>query len=409
MPRFRFVAVTASNERQEGVLEATAVDDAAEALVRRGLFVIDVSPESSSRLLWATLNRDVTFASPLSARRLAALTLEWAGLLEAGVSLDETLALSSGPGRPKSLVSIVRAIREAVKGGAALNQALREHRRVFPPVYVALVQAGEAAGELGPVLRRLASDLEARQDFVEKIRSALLYPAFLVVTAGGAIVVLLTVVVPNLESLVTERASDTLPFATRAVIWVSHALRDSGPIAAFAVAVAIVIAVFAARTRTMHRRLDRALLALPVAGSLTRSSDAARYLRTLSALVGGGIALPRALPLALPSLNNSALSTDVERAHQRVLVGASLGDALAESDALPADALALARMGERTGKLAEALGHAASLLETSVRRRLETIAALIGPALTVVFGLIAGLIVYAMLSTILGINELAHQ
>jgi type II secretory pathway component PulF len=409
MARFRFVGVTAGNERQEGVLEADAVSDAAASLRRRGLFVVRVEPESQKRSLWATLNRDVALSSPIPRRALVSLTLEWAGLLEAGVTLDEALALSASGKRAAGVLKTVRSIREAVKGGASLHEALKSHPRCFPPVYVALVQAGEAAGALGPALRRLAKDLEAGQEFSEKIRGALLYPIFLVVTATGAIVVLLTVVVPNLEELVTERGADTLPFATKAVIAVSHALRDFGLISAAAMLVAVLVGAIAVRTEAVRRRLDRLLLRLPVMGSLVRASNAGRYLRTLSALVGGGVALPRALPLAVPALSNTALAADIDAAHQKVLVGAAFGDALAASGALPDDALVLARMGERTGKLADALGHAASLMETGVRRRMEAIATLIGPMLTVGFGLVAGVIVYAMLSTILGINELAYQ
>lgn len=409
MTRFRFVAVTAGNERQEGVLEAAAITEAATALRKRGLFVVRVEPESSKRSLWATLNRDVAFASPISRRELVSLTLEWAGLLEAGVTLDEALALSASGARSKAALGVVRAIREQVKSGSSLAEALRAHPRCFPPVYVALTQAGEAAGELGQALRRLAADLEAGQDFSEKIKGALLYPAFLVVTASGAIVVLLTVVVPNLESLVTESGAETLPFATRAVIATSHLLKDYGLIAAAAIALAGGLMVLAARAPATRRRIDRTALRLPVAGELIRSANAGRYLRTLSALVGGGVALPRALPLAVPALSNRALAADVEVAHGKVIVGSALGDALAASRALPDDALVLARMGERTGRLSEALGKAASLLETRVRRHLQAIATLIGPMLTVGFGLVAGVIVYAMLSTILGVNELAYR
>ncbi|WP_020179546.1 type II secretion system F family protein [Methylopila sp. M107] len=409
MARFRFVGVTSANERQEGVLEAVAVADAAAVLRKRGLFVVRVEPETQRRSLWATLNRDVTLSSPIPRRELVTLTLEWAGLLEAGVSLDEALGLSASNARSKPALKIVRAIREAVKGGSSLNEALRAHPRCFPPVYVALTQAGEAAGELGQALKRLAADLEAGQDFSEKIKGALLYPAFLVVTASGAIVVLLTVVVPNLESLVTESGAETLPFTTKAVIGASHFLKDFGLIGMAAFALVIALVALAARTPATRRKLDRMALRLPVAGELIRSANAGRYLRTLSALVGGGVALPRALPLAAPALSNRALAADVEVAHGKVLVGSALGDALAASRALPDDALALARTGERTGRLSDALGKAASLLETRVRRRLQAIATLIGPMLTVGFGLVAGVIVYAMLSTILGVNELAYQ
>ncbi|MGN7127628.1 type II secretion system F family protein [Methylorubrum thiocyanatum] len=408
MPEFRFIAATAANERREGLLEAGGVSEAAAELSRRGLLVIRITPRARHGSLWALLNQDVAFTAPISARERVSLTLEWANLLEAGVPLDEMLMLSATGVRRKGVRTIVTAIREAVKGGASLHEALKAHSRCFSPIYVALVQAGEAAGALGPALSRLARDLEAGQDFSARIRGALLYPAFLVVTATGAIVVLLTVVVPSLEAMVTERGSEALPFATRAVIATSHGLRDYGMPVAFVAVMAILGAVALFRLPSARRRFDRFVLGLPGLGSLARTADAGRYLRTLSALVAGGVALPRALPLAVPALRNRALAAALETAHAKVLVGAALGDALSESRTLPSDALVLARLGERTGRLAEALGHAAILLEKRLRLRLEAIATLIGPMLTLGFGLVAGLIVYAMLSTILGINELVR-
>lgn len=408
MPEFRFVAATPANERREGLLEAGGVSEAAAELNRRGLLVIRITPQARHGSLWALLNRDVALTAPISARERVSLTLEWANLLEAGVPLDEMLMLSSTGVRRKGVRKVVATIRDAVKGGSSLHEALRAHPRCFSPVYVALVQAGEAAGALGPALSRLARDLEAGQDFSARIRSALLYPAFLVVTATGAIIVLLTVVVPNLEAMVTERGAEALPLATRAVIATSHGLRDYGILAAIASVAAILVAVGLFQVPAARKGFDRFLLGLPGAGSLARTAEAGRYLRTLSALVAGGVALPRALPLAVPALRNRAMAAALETAHRKVLVGAALGDALSESRTLPSDALVLARLGERTGKLADALGHAAVLLEKRLRLRLEAIATLIGPMLTLGFGLVAGLIVYAMLSTILGINELVH-
>ena len=135
--------------------------------------------------------------------------------------------------------------------------------------------------------------------------------------------------------------------------------------------------------------------------------DLGRYCRALSALLAGGVSLARALPLAERTIENRALLADFTEAHRRVLHGAGLAEAASAGGRLPPDVAVRVRMGERTGRLAETLGNAAGLLEKRVRRRLETITTAIGPALTVGFGLVAGLIIYAMLSAILEMNEAA--
>lgn len=406
MARFRYEAVDGRNARQTGTVEAASAEEVARDLVRQGRFVLSVAPERPAASLWALLNKDIALRPPIGAREIVTLTQEWAGLLAAGVGLADVLTLSAANAKRPSVAALVARVSDRVRKGSAFHAAL-EQERGFPPAYVAIVGAGETAGDLAPTMQRLAEDLEASRDFAERLSGSLLYPAFLTITATGAVAVLLAVVVPNLKALIEAEPGRVLPFATRAVIAASDFFRHHGADLAAAVAVGAAALVVASRVAAGRAALDRLVLRLPVAGPILLALEIGRYLRALSALLAGGVSLSRALPLAGRTLSNRALRNEFEAAHGEVLHGKPLAEALEARRRLSPEILTLVRMGEQTGRLAETTGAAARLLEKRARRRLEAITTIVGPALTVVFGLVAGLIVYAMMSAILDMNDAA--
>jgi type II secretory pathway component PulF len=406
--RFRYLAATAANKRSSGWIDASSDQDAAAELRSKGLFVIRIRKASRLASLWAFLNQDIALRAPLTAPQLAAMTQEWAGLLEAGISVEESLRLLTETAHAPAR-TILQRIREDVKEGIALYEALSRHPRCFPAVYVSLVQASETSGSLSSTLVRLADDLAAQRGVMEDIRNALLYPAFLLVTAIIGITTLLVVVVPNLEGLLGPRGYDTLPAATRMVIAISHVLREDGFVLLLAMLGLVAGMTAFAKTEKGCLQLHRLLLRLPVIGSLIRTIETARFTRIFGAMLQGGVTVPRGMPLAMQAVSNRVMRHRLMEAHETILIGAGIGDAIARSDTIPADAIGLIRMGERTGQLDTALGRAAALYEGRAARRLKALTTILTPALTIGFGLLAGLIIYAMLSTILSINDLASQ
>jgi general secretion pathway protein F len=408
MARFRFQAVDAVNERHDGVIEAASEEEVARLLTRQGLFAVRIGAEKTSASLWALLNKDISFGRPLAPRELVSLAQEWAGLLSAGIALNDALALSETSARRAAARKLVGRIAERVRRGGTFRDAL-DAEGIFPASFVALVGAGEAAGELGPAMVRIADDLERARDFAERLGGSLIYPACLTVAATGAIVVLLVVVVPNLQALIGAEGVEGLPVATRTVIAASDLVRTHGVAIGAGLLALVLAAALAWRLPASRSAVDRLLLKVPVFGRILTGIDLGRYCRSLSALLAGGVSLARALPLARRTVANRAMNGDFARAERRVLDGAVFAEALADGGLVPPEVLVLIRTGEGTGRLAEAAGNAASMLEKRVRRRLETITTVVGPALTVTFGLVAGLIIYAMLSAILQINDVAFQ
>jgi type II secretory pathway component PulF len=326
--------------------------------------------------------------------------------VEAGIAVEECLALVGHTGRSRTK-RVLAEVREAVKAGSAFHEALGRFPNCFPPVYRALVQAGEMAGNLGPTLRRLGDDLAARRALVEEVRNALVYPVFLTVTATAGMLVLLLVVAPSLETLLAPEAGDRLPAVTRAVLAASHGLRDHGGLLGLGAGGLMGIPIGLALHPAGRNHLDRLVLKAPLLGGLVRTIETGRFTRTLGALLAGGIAPAHAIRIALATVANRRMRAGLEDAYRGVVSGAMIGEAVAASGVFDVDAVGLIRVGERTGRLAETLDRAATLHEARATRRLKALTALLTPIITIGFGVVAGLIVYAMLSTILGINELA--
>ncbi|MGO4571644.1 type II secretion system F family protein [Microvirga sp. 2TAF3] len=405
MPSYRFLAATKGNETRDGMIEADSVQEALAALHGRGLYVIRIGKPSRFSSLWIMLNRDVALRPPVGSAELARLSQEWAGLVEAGIPVEESLALLGRTGRSDTR-RVLSAIREAVKTGTVLYDALSRFPDSFPPAYRALVQAGETAGDLGPTLRRLGDNLMARRALAEEVRNALLYPLFLLITATAGVLVLLLVVVPNIESLIGEGGVERLPTATRLVLVVSHILRDYGAALAVITAALAIGFSFFFLMPAGRMRLDAFILRTPFVGALIRVIETGRFVRTLGSLLAGGVAVSAAIRISLDTIGNRHMRAGLEAAHSSIVSGASIGDAIAASCVFGEDAISLIRVGERTGRLAEALERTATLHEARATRQLKALTAMLTPLLTIGFGALAGAIVYAMLSTILGINEL---
>lgn len=407
MARFRFRSITANNRHRRGIVEADGPDTVVHLLTTQGETPVEVTPAGRLAVVWDWLNRDLSETRGLARGEVLSLTREWASLLAAGIRLHDVLALSAEGARRPASRRVATRLAEAVRGGTAFADALAAEKG-FGGVHVALVRAGEASGSLADAMQRLAGDLDERSRLAGRLRNALIYPAFLSLTAGGAILVLLTVVVPGLKGLGGGDPAD-LPAITTMVFAVSDLLTRHGTAIALLCAALLILSGAAIASHAGRRQIDRLLVTLPMAGPVIRSLETGRYCATLSALLDGGVPLARALPLAAGALGNRHLRRAIDRAHGRVLDGMLLGDAVAEERDLPADTVVMIRTGERTGRLGLALGQAAALLDTRARGRLEALSVLIGPSLTLIFGGIAGLIVYAMLSTILAVNDLAFQ
>ena len=293
-----------------------------------------------------------------------------------------------------------------VRSGVSLSDALAQEPRHFPAIYVSMVRAGEAAGHLDKSLRELAELRERTEALQAKLTSALIYPVILVLTAVGAVTVLLTLVVPQLEPMFAS-AGSALPTSTRIVLAVSGAVREYGMIGLVVLLVILLVGQWSLRLPGPRRMLDRLLMGLPLFGPFLRERLTAQLTRGLATLLSGGLDLPQALVVARGMLSNTEAQARLEQVTSRVRTGRTLADSLAEAAFLTPTAVKMLRVGEESGRLQTVSAHLAAAFEEKVSLRLQRLVAVIEPCMVIVLGIVVGGIVTSILTAVISVNELA--
>lgn len=404
MGRYWYKAASPAGEVSTGSLEGASVAEVVARLQAQGQVPIRVEergrPAARGRPRLSLQRHRVKDAE------LAAFTREMATLLEAGLPLDRALGVLGSLSDNPALISLVDDIRRRVQHGEALGAALAAHPRVFPPVYVNLVRAGESGGALETVLGRLAEHLERSRELRESVTSALIYPVILVLVAVGAVLLLLAYVVPQFAQLFAD-VDRQLPLATRVVVGAGELLQNHG--VALLAGVLALAALFQrlARRPGPRRRLQALALRMPLAGEFLRRADTARFARTLSTLLGNGVPLLEAFRGAGDVVEMLPLAERLGAVAERLREGGRLADELARAQALPAFAVQMIRVGEESGDLPSMLERVADVYERELQTSLRRALAVLEPALILVLGVVVAGIVMSILVAILGVNQLA--
>jgi general secretion pathway protein F len=338
-------------------------------------------------------------------RDLLAFTQQLATLLEAGVPLDRTLGILEQLAPGPRLRVIVGDLQRSVRGGASLSEALAKHHpRPFSRLYINMVRAGEKGGVLEITLQRLAEFLEARAAFTEAIVSAMIYPLIITVASAGAIVFLLTFVVPRFAVIFAD-LGQAIPLPTQILLTVSGALRAYWWLGGLALTAGVL--GWRVWTSTPEGRLawDRTLLRVPLVGAIGQKLEISRFARTLGTLLKSGVPVLGALAVVGEMMQNRVVATAVQRLAENIKRGTGLATPMGESPVFPPLTVHMVRVGEETGRLEEMLLKVAELLESDVRTALKRIIGLLEPAVILGMGLVVAFIVVAMLLAIFSINE----
>jgi general secretion pathway protein F len=397
---FRYRAASATGQLRVGVLDAASALEAADRIRRLGLIPLETAPAARTGL------GSGVRADGAARQALVYRLGELAVLLDAGLPLDRALAICGDNADRPGVKAAFGALHAQVKEGRSLSQAMAEASETFPPIAVAMVQAGETDGRLGRAIGRLAATLDRAEALRRTIVSSLIYPALLTAVAGGVISLMMLFVVPQFETLFTDQAA-RLPVATRVVIGASHALRRWGLAGLVALGAGALLARGALQRPAARRAVDRMLLSAPLIGVLTTKAEVGRFSRVLSGLIEGGVALPTALTIAGRSLDNSYLAEAVSKVASGLKEGAGLSTPLAATRLFPPMAISFVRTGEETATLGPMLDRLADVLERDVKTAVDRLLGLLTPVITLIMALAVGGIIASIISAILGFNDLA--
>lgn len=383
-----------------GRIEAAGLDLATASLRRSGLRPIAINVDNAA-------SRPAPAKAGARSRSAIILLIgELAVLLEAGLPLDRALALAVANVNDAALAAELASLVAEVREGLPLSRAMARRAALFSPMAVAITQAGEASGTLGAALTRLAAMLEGAEDLRRLVSTAMIYPIALTLLAVAVILLMLLFVVPQFESLFSQVKGD-LPFASRMVMLASRTLRDWGLILTAGLGL-LVVGLRQLLSRPAARlRIDRLVLSLPRLGDVVRYVETARFARTLGVLIDGNVALPQALELARRTIGNRHMGGLLDGVVAGVREGGGLAGPLAETGVLPRIAMGFLRTGEETSQLGPMLGRLSDVLDRDVKLKLQQLIGVLTPIITIVLGASVAGIIAAIMSAIIGFNDLA--
>jgi general secretion pathway protein F len=408
MAVYRYKAVSASGDIAAGELDAANEAEIVDRLRDQGLMPMHVEASTGPRRSAAADQpRRRWFASKKVTRDdLLALTRELATLLRAGLPLDRALEVLIDLAPSPPVAMLLQRVRDDVRGGKSLSQALDAHREVFSRFYINIVRAGEAGGALGTVLTRLADTMERNKELRESVKSALIYPVILIGVAICSLMVILVFVVPKFEQTFAQ-AGKALPLATQVVIVVGTVLRQYW----WLIIVFAVVAVWFARRRlaqpAVRFRWDGRLLRMPLLGDLLAKLEVARYSRTLATLLTNGVTLLSGLAIVKETMGNAVLAQAQDGVITQLREGRGFGKPLADTGLYPKLATQMIMIGEESGRLEEMLNRVADVYDREVQAAIKRFLAVLEPVLIIGLAVMIGGIVMSILLGVMAMSELA--
>ncbi|WP_459000909.1 type II secretion system inner membrane protein GspF [Stenotrophomonas sp. PSU_St103] len=399
MALFDYQAANAQGRIEKGQLDADSPRGARQVLRGRGLTPVQVSAARSAGSGWGTRR--------LSASELAWATRQLASLLAASLPLEGALSAVIEQAERPHVAQALTAVRADVRAGQRLTVALAARPRDFPPIYRALVGAGEDSGDLARVMERLADYIEERNALQAKVLTAFIYPAAISLVSVAIVIFLLSYVVPQVVTAFVQ-ARQTLPMLTQVMLAASAFVRSWGVWAGLGIAALVVAWRLALRKPELRLRWDAMLLRVPMVGRFVLGVNSARFASTLAILLDAGVPLLRALEAARQTLGNALLARCADDVSSRVREGAALGSALKVQKVYPPILVHLVVSGEKTGSLAPLLDRAAQTISREIERRAMALTALLEPTMILVMGGVVLTIVLAVLMPIMEMNQLVQ-
>lgn len=424
MAVFEYKALDEKGKSVKGLVEADSARAARSQLRRQGVMTTEIregkasalkrgksgkaGDESGKKKLSLDMEIDLDrYFSTIGVADIATMTRQLATLTGSGIPLIECLAALVDQIEKEKLQLIVSQIKDRVNEGISLARALGEHPKVFSPLYINMVRAGEASGALEQVLERLADYTENQNRLKNKLLSALLYPAVMTLAGSGLLLFLMVKVIPTMEKMFRDMGAD-LPLFTQAVIGASQFVSSYWWLLMLVGGGSVYFFRRWLATEKGRRTFDIKVLDLPVFGLLLRKVAISRFSSTLSTLLSSGVPLLAALDISEAVVRNVVIAEAVGEARISVKEGNSLAGPLRASGQFPPLVTHMVAIGERTGKVEPMLKRVASAYETQVDNALEGLTSLLEPILILVLGGSVGVMALAVLLPMLNLKNIAH-
>jgi general secretion pathway protein F len=402
MGAFEYTAVDPAGKQHRGVLEGDTARQVRQQLRDKNLLPLNVIESAQKE---STRQSSFSFGKGLSAGDLAVLTRQLATLVQSSMPLEEALAAIGEQNDNARMQSIVLGVRARVREGYTFADGLKDFPRAFPDIYRATVDAGEQSGHLDAVLERLADYTESRQELLQKIRNAMIYPAVLVTFCLAIVTLMMTYVVPKVVTVFTNTGED-LPGPTAMLISISSFLQSYGWLVGLIIMLAVYGFLQLIKNPGPRKQFDAFILRVPVIGKITRGLNTARFTRTFSIMTGSGVPVLEGLRISGQVITSAPMREAVEDAIIRIREGAPIGVSLGQAKQFPPLCIHLITSGESSGQLEAMLGKAAGQQEREMDGLIAALLNIVEPGMIILMGILVMSIVLALLLPIFEMNKL---
>ncbi len=387
---FAYKGINQTGEVQDGLIDAVNVDVAIKSLQNRGVVISSIKPQSSRSFV-----ERIPFINRVKTKDIVVASRQMATLFEAQVSALRVFKLIGSQVDNPTLRKVMQEISDDLQEGSSISRALAKHKNVFSDFYVNMVAAGEESGHLDQTFSFLADYLERQYEVTSKVKHALIYPIFVVLTMIGVMTLMLTFVIPQMAPIL-EDSGQELPIYTKAVLWLSSFVTDYGLIA-------LVVFVVGGFFLTRYARgsgkasFDQFRLDVPYLGNLYKKLYLSRIADNMNTMVLSGISMVRALETTANIVGSEIYKAILYDALQQVRGGKALSLALSQYPEIPSIMVQMVKVGEETGELGNILKTLSQFYQKGVVAGVDTMVDLIEPAMIVLLGLGVGSLLAAVL------------
>ena len=404
MPRFEYKGLTKAGKNTHGNIDADSLRVAQSKLKREGIFIIDIKSKRQP----VGKKSKKSYRGTASTEDMSLITRQLATLLKADIPLVETLGAVSDQIETPLLKDALSEIKNQVTEGQALHKSLKKYPHIFNKTYVSMCEAGEMSGTLDVILLRLAEFTEAEDQLNKKVKSAMLYPAIMLVFSMLMLMGLFIYVIPKITTIFEQSPELTLPWYSEMVINFSGFLVNYWFIVLVGSMGCYSLFHFWKRTPAGSVTWDKTFLKIPLMGPLARMVAVSRFTRTLATLLTGGVPMLQALDIVKNVVNNAVLATAVENARDNISEGESIAAPLKKSNQFPPIVIHMIKIGERTGDLENMLTQVADAFDFQVKTKVDGLTSLLEPLFIIFIGAIIGVIVMSIMIPIFELSNIGR-
>ena len=393
---FNYQALTPEGEKRIGSIEAANVDIAISSLQRRNLIVVSV--KSGEKQL-PFFKRNIKFFERVKFREVVMFSRQLSTLFEAKVPIIDSLRLLSAESENPMLRRKLSDLVNDIQGGLSMSQAMAKYPEIFSKFYVNMVRSGEESGKLSEIFSFLADYLERSYQLSSKAKNALLYPAFVITSFLGVMILMMVTVIPRLSAILTEVGQE-IPFYTRVVIGTSQFFVDFGIFLLIALSGGIFFLWRYLRTRLGKEMISRIQISIPLVGGIYKKIYISRIADNLETLLSSGVPVVRSLEITAEIVGNEVYRKILIESVEAVKAGNTISEIFSKYDDMPPLVAQMIKVGEESGKLNFILKTLGKFYSKEVDNTLENLVSLIEPIMIIVLGVGVGLLLVSVLGPI---------